>query len=120
MNEGVVLIDKIGHLVDSAGNLPREILKRYHIFEVPFYYTFDGKTFLQENVDQENADFFKHMQQHPEQVPHTSAPNVQDWLQAFEKAYLQGFRKIIATTISSVCRPAFKMPVRREICFCPS
>lgn len=102
------LSEKIAHIVDSAGNLPREIIKKYQITEVPFYYTFDGKTSFRENIDQDNAVFFKHMQEHPEQIPRTSAPNVNDWLQAFQKVCLQGFHKIIVTTISSRLSASFQ------------
>ncbi|HWP96602.1 MAG TPA: DegV family protein [Syntrophomonadaceae bacterium] len=100
--------EEIAYLVDSAGSLPRGILKEYQIMEVPFYYTFDGKTYFRENVDGDNADFFRHMQEHPQQVPHTAAPNVNDWMQAFQKVGQQGFRKIIVTTISSGLSASFQ------------
>lgn len=100
--------EKIAHLVDSAGNLPREILNKYQIIEIPFYYTFDGKTYFRENVDEDNANFFRHMQEHPQQVPRTAAPNVNDWLQAFQRVCQQGFHKIIVTTISSGLSASFQ------------
>jgi DegV family protein with EDD domain len=102
------LIEKIAQLVDSAGNLPREILKMYRIREVPFYYTFDRNTYFRENIDQDTTDFYRHMQQHPDQVPLTAAPNVNDWTEAFDEAYQQGYRKMIVTTISSDLSASFQ------------
>jgi DegV family protein with EDD domain len=102
------LIEKIAQLVDSAGNLPREILTKYQIREVPFYYSFDRNTYFRENIDQDTLDFYRHMQQHPDQVPLTAAPNVNDWTKAFEEAYRQGYRKMIVTTISSGLSASFQ------------
>jgi DegV family protein with EDD domain len=100
--------EKIGQIVDSAGNLPRDIIEKYQIREVPFYYTFDGETYLKESVQRGEADFFHIMQEHPEQVPRTAAPNIHDWLQAYDEAYIKGCRKIIVSTISHKLSSSFE------------
>ena len=102
------MIEKIAQLVDSAGNLPREILQKYQIREIPFYYTFDRKTYLRENIDHDAVDFYRYMQQYPDRVPLTAAPNVNDWMEAFEEVYRQGYRKMIVTTISSELSASFQ------------
>lgn len=98
---------KIAQIVDSAGNLPREILKQHQIIEVPFYYTFDGDNYFRENVEYDTASFYQHMQEHPNLAPRTSAPNVHDWIQAFKEAHEKGCQKIITTTISSALSASF-------------
>ncbi|MEL7568057.1 MAG: DegV family protein [Dehalobacterium sp.] len=99
--------EKIAQIVDSAGNMPREVLKKYHIREVPFYYTFDGDNYFQENTKHDGMAFYRHMKEHSDQVPRTSAPNVDDWTQAFEEAYKNGCHKIIVTTISQALSSSF-------------
>lgn len=98
----------IAQLVDSAGNLPREIIRKYKIKELPFYYTLDGQNYYLENVDLDTADFYHHMQEYPDRIPKTAAPNVNDWLSGFEELYKQGYKKYIATTISSHLSAAFQ------------
>lgn len=90
----------IAQLVDSAGNLPRQLLSSLHITEVPFYYTFDRANLFRENDQLTSEDFYRHMKEKPEQIPATSAPNVQDWLTGMEHLYRQGYRKFLMTTIS--------------------
>ena len=36
-------MEKIGLIVDTAGDLPREIVEEYNIVEVPFYLYFEGE-----------------------------------------------------------------------------
>lgn len=91
---------KIAQIVDAAGSLPANIMEVYQIREVPFYYTFDGVKHTQVNSKNGGDEFYLHMKNHTDQVPRTSAPNVHDWIKAFEEALVQGFRKIIVTTIS--------------------
>ncbi|ATW24479.1 DegV family protein [Candidatus Formimonas warabiya] len=105
------MTEKIAQLVDSAGNLPREILEQYQIREVPFYYSFDRNTYFRENADGDTGDFYRQMERHPDQAPSTSAPNEHDWGQAFEEAWRNGYRKILVTTISSALSASFSNAV---------
>lgn len=100
--------EKIAQLADSAGNLPREILKKYKIKEVPFYFTFDGNKYYLENKEYKTENFYKYMKNNPEQIPKTAAPNVNDWLEAFEEFYREGYRKFIVTTISPKLSASFQ------------
>lgn len=92
---------EIAQLIDTAGNLPRDIIDRFNIKEVPIYYTLDGEQYYLENVNYDTADFYRYMQQYPQQLPKTAAPNINDWLLAFEERYQKGYRQIITTTISA-------------------
>lgn len=92
--------EKIAQLVDSAGNLPRDLFKKYTIREIPLYFSFDNQHYYRENVDWSNTEFYRHMQEFPRQIPKTSAPNVYDWLNGFMEMYEQGYNQFIVTTIA--------------------
>jgi EDD domain protein, DegV family len=93
--------EKIIQLIDSAGNLPRDLFNRYALKEVPLYFSFDNEQYFRENVDYSNRDFYLHMKQYPEQVPKTSAANIGDWLNVMKEMYDDGFNRFIVTTIAS-------------------
>lgn len=92
--------EKIAQLIDSAGNLPRDIFSRYTIKEVPLYFSFDNKQYFRENIDLSNTDFYLHMKKYPHQVPKTSAPNVYDWLNIIKELCDEGYNRFIVTTIA--------------------
>jgi len=100
--------EKIAQLVDSAGNLPRELFDKYTIKEVPLYFSFDNQHYYRENVDYSNTDFYLHMKEKPQQVPKTSAANIHDWLQSFNELYGKGCRQFIVTTIASNLSGSFQ------------
>ncbi len=99
---------KICQIVDSSGNLPRALMEQHSISEVPFYFKFDNPDYYRENVDYKIAEFYKHMEEYPDQVPQTSAPNIYDWLAVFEQQYSLGAKKYIVTTISSKLSSSFQ------------
>lgn len=107
----------ICQVVDSSGNLPRELIKQYNISEVPFYFTFDNKNYYCENVNYEITDFYKHMMDYPDEVPKTSAPNINDWLTVFEKHYAGGAKKYIVTTISPKLSSSFQTAISAKKIF---
>lgn len=98
----------ICQIVDSSGNLPRDIIKQYNISEASFYFKFKNTDYVKENVDYETDEFFEHMEKNPDDIPKTSAPNVYDWLSLFKKRYAEGARKFIVTTISSKLSASFQ------------
>ncbi|HWQ51900.1 MAG TPA: DegV family protein [Terriglobales bacterium] len=91
----------ICQIVDSSGSLPRTFLRQHDIVEVPFYFKFDAPDYSRENVDLSVDEFYAHMEQHPDEVPHTACPNVYDWLTVFEGQAAGGWGHCIVTTISS-------------------
>lgn len=92
------LIAQIG---DSGGMLPEKFLEEYNIKKVPFYITLDGSKYLVQGKEISDKELYEKMEEDPNLLPKTSAPNVNDWYQAFEEKYKEGYRKIIVTTISS-------------------
>lgn len=112
--------EKIAQLVDSAGNLPRELFKKYSIKEVPLYFSFDNQHYYRENVDYSNTDFYLHMKDKPEQIPKTSAPNVYDWLEGYKEMYAQGYNRLIVTTIASKLSASYQNAVQARDMFLES
>lgn len=90
---------KIGLIVDSAGSLPRDILKKYQISEVAFHINFEGEEF-QENLSIDSAEFYKRMLNRPDIIPKTSVPSITEWVEAFEEKYKEGYLDFIVTTIA--------------------
>lgn len=107
----------ICQIVDSSGNLPRNFIEQYNISEVPFYFKFDNPNYYRENVDCEITEFYKHMEEYPDEVPKTSAPNIHDWLTVFEKQYARGAKKYIVTTISSKLSSSFQTAISAKKIF---
>lgn len=95
-------------IIDSSGNLPRNILEQYNISEASFYVKFKSTDYVRENVDYETEAFFEHMEKNPNDIPNTAAPNVHDWLSILKERYAAGARKFIITTISSKLSASFQ------------
>lgn len=98
----------IAQIVDSAGNLPRTILEKYNITEVPLYFSFDGSDYYRENIDYTNEEFYLTMQKNPQQAPKTCAVNTNDWLKCFIQLYEKGYNSIIVTTIASTLSSTYQ------------
>ncbi len=90
---------KIGLIVDSAGSIPRDILKKYKISEVAFYINF-GADAYQENISISSREFYERMTKSPDQIPKTSVPGAAEWIKAFTEKYQEGYRDFIVTTIA--------------------
>ncbi|TGE37118.1 DegV family protein [Desulfosporosinus fructosivorans] len=107
----------ICQIVDSSGSVPRDLIKKYNISEVPFFFKFDDTNCYRENVDYEITEFYKHMEEYPEDVPKTSSPNINDWLTVFEERYARGDKKYIVTTISSKLSSSFQTAISAKEIF---
>lgn len=96
------MTNEICQIVDSSGNIPEDLVEEYQIIEVPFYFKFeDSDDYKKENIDYRTSEFFKKMEENPDNLPQTAAPNMKDWLSAFEEQYAKEVRNYIVTTISS-------------------
>ncbi len=107
----------ICQIVDSSGSLQRDFIEKHGISEVPFYFKFDAPGFYRENVDSSSGAFYKHMSDYPNILPKTSAPNVYDWLTAFEAQYARGVKEYIVSTISSKLSSSFQTAVMAKDIF---
>jgi len=107
----------ICQIVDSSGSLPRDFIKQYNISEVPFYFKFENTDYYRENIDYEITEFYKHMEEYPDDVPKTSTPNIYDWLTIFGEQYAKGAKKYIVTTISSKLSTSFQTAISAKKIF---
>ncbi len=107
----------ICQIVDSSGSLQRDFIQKHGISEVPFYFKFDAPGFYRENVDSSLSAFYKHMSDYPNILPKTAAPNVHDWLAAFQAQYARGVRTYIVSTISSKLSSSFQTAVMAKNIF---
>lgn len=98
----------ICQIVDSLGGIPRNLIKKHDISEVPFYFKFEESDYSKENIDREPNFFFKEMEKDPKAMPQTLAPETSDWLSFFQEKYRQGYRDYIVTTISSELSNSYK------------
>ncbi len=107
----------ICQIVDSSGSLPLNLIKKYNISEVPFYFKFQNTNYYKENVDYKIDEFYKHMEEHPDDVPKTSSPNIYDWLTIFDEQYAKGAKKYIVTTISSKLSSSYQTAIAAKKIF---
>ncbi len=103
--------ERIAQLVDSAGNLPRELFEECTIKEIPLYFSFDYQHYYRENIDFSNSDFYMHMKEKSQQIPKTSAPSTYDWLKGYREMYEKGYNKFIVTTIASKLSASYQNAV---------
>lgn len=74
---------------DSACDLPLESQSAYNISVVPFYISFDGKTYHKE-LQELSLEHFYHRLIHQKDFPKTSLPSVHDFVEAFTPALRAG------------------------------
>jgi len=105
-------MEKIGLVVDTAGDLPRDIVKEYNIKEVPFYLYFEGEedTMYKENVTITPEEFYRIMRK-KKKHPRTAQPNMEDYLSVFEEVIKEGKDKILVMTLSSKFSGSFQSAV---------
>lgn len=91
-------LSKIAIVTDSTANLPRKWVEQYRVHVVPLKVHWGEETY-RDGVDISVDEFYQRLAQSKE-LPTTSQPSVQDFLQVFENA-AQSADAIIAPLISS-------------------
>ena len=77
---------KVQIVSDGSLDLPQELTKEKDIEVVPFYVSFDSKTYKKEVVEIGIRDFYQEMVDHPDVFPKSSMPSVDDFYHVFEKS----------------------------------
>ena len=70
-------------ITDGSCDLGQEISQKAGLKVVPFYVTFDGKTYKKEIEEIGVREFYQQMVDNPKQFPKSSLPSVQDYVEAF-------------------------------------
>lgn len=86
-------------LSDSSCDLPDKLKQHYNIDIVPFYVSFDSKNYLKENIDITVDEFYLKLKAFND-VPKTSLPGIQDYINAF-KPYLDNGQDILCICLTS-------------------
>lgn len=105
-------MEKIALIVDTAGDLPRDIVREYEIKEVPFYLYFEGEegVMYKENVTITPEEFYKIMRK-KKKHPRTAQPNMEDYLSVYEEAIKEGKDKILVMTLSAKFSGSFQSAI---------
>lgn len=85
---------KIQIISDGSLDLARELTEEKDIKVVPFYVSFDSKTYLKEVEELDIREFYQQMVDHPDVFPKTSMPSVDDYYQVFEPLAAEGIPMI--------------------------
>lgn len=75
---------------DGSCDLPPRLVKEKNILVVPFYVSFDDRTYKKENVEIGIRDFYEEMVSNPKVYPKSSMPSVQDYADVFMPLAKQG------------------------------
>lgn len=75
---------------DGSCDLPPELVKEKNILVVPFYVSFDDRTYKKENVEMGIRDFYEEMVRNPKVYPKSSMPSTQDYVDVFTPLAKQG------------------------------
>lgn len=77
-------MSELFHIVtDGSCDLPVELTEEKDLTVVPFYVSFDDKTYQKEIVEIGIRDFYQQMVDNPKVYPKSSMPSVQDFVEAF-------------------------------------
>ena len=77
---------KVQIVSDGSLDLPQEFTKEKDIEVVPFYVSFDSKTYKKEVVEIGIRDFYQEMVDYPNVFPKSSMPSADDFYHVFEKS----------------------------------
>ncbi len=81
---------KYAIISDGSCDLPRELVEKLGVTVVPFYVSFDDKTYLREMVDIPVRDFYQQMVDKKGVYPKSSMPSVQDYIDVFKPVVERG------------------------------
>ena len=86
-------------VADSACDLPQEYVDGKNIEIVPLSISFDGEIYYKDRVEMKADEFFEKLINNPEISPKSSLPQIQEYVDVFEK-YVEKGIPVICTTIS--------------------
>lgn len=87
-------------ITDGSCDLGAEAAQQAGVRVVPFYVTFDGKTYRKEIEEIGVREFYQEMVEHPDKFPMSSLPSVQDYVEAF-RPFAEKGKDIICLCITT-------------------
>ena len=88
---------KVKVIVDSCGDIPDDILKRYDIGMVPL--NIELGELLRDRVDISPQEYYAKIYEY--NLPNTSSPNLAQWKEQFDFSLNNGYDKVIVVALSS-------------------
>lgn len=93
------MAEKIALITDSTCDIPADWLQQFDIVKVPLTIIWNNETFL-DGVDITPEEFYDRLAKDP-QIPTTSQPTPQDFVDRYIEAEAKGYDQILVMTISS-------------------
>lgn len=95
---------------DSSCDITPEQEKAYGIGIVPYYVSFDGKTYKKDRIEMNAVDFYREMAENPGVYPKTSMPTQVDLYEAF-LPYAKNGEKVIYLNLTSKFSSSFQSAI---------
>lgn len=89
--------EKIAILTDSCCDVPKEYVDRYGIYVIPLKVVYKDSDYL-DGIDITPQEVYDRMQT---EIPTSSLPSGETFLETFDKIKADGYEKVIAITLSS-------------------
>lgn len=89
--------NKIAILTDSCSDIPRKLLERFHIYELPLGINYKDKSY-RDRIDITPEEVYENLEN---EIPHTSLPTLGEIHEKIEKIIADGYNQIIIPVISS-------------------
>lgn len=89
--------EKIAILTDSCCDVPKELIKRYHMYVLPLKVVYKDRDYL-DGVDIQPEEVYNNLSV---EIPTTSLPSGETFTTILDQIKANGFEKVIAVTLSS-------------------
>lgn len=96
--------NKIAILTDSCSDVPRELLERFHIYELSLSINYKDRSY-HDRVDITPEEVYENLDK---EIPHTSLPSAGEILEVIQKIIAEGYDQIIIPLISSGLSGTYK------------
>ncbi len=92
---------KIKILVDSTSDISRSFMEKYDLDVIPLYVIWPDGTQEKDTVDDdEKREFYRRLLESPD-IPDTSQPTVQDFIEKYRQYEKEGYDEVLVITIST-------------------
>jgi DegV family protein with EDD domain len=96
--------NKIAIMTDSCSDVPRNLLERFHIYEMALSINYKDRTY-RDRIDITPEEVYENLQN---EIPHTSLPTIGEMHETIEKIIADGYDQIIIPVISSGLSGTYK------------